>query len=398
MEPLPLAELLKSPIPKPKVVAGLRPAVKGKALEQLQRQLWSAIEKQDPEQVRAALNSGADPLLTEPGVRIHPRQYHRAALHKALANNDLASAQVIQEAGGRPTPECWYEVSNHDSVAIAKQLDAWKVPFPVERYQQPKHPMEYFEREETVHALAWAIQRWGVSDKAARPNETYVGPRLVALLLAARIGGPEVAQQINAHWKLDPTEPMALAQASSLGTHAAREAWRTVVAHDDVTAGHVFMGSGWAPPDPVRTMWSMVEQSAWGLLAWFRSVPAIDAAFQQAGQAHPERTWWRGGNSNGKWVSSPSALEQYKALGFNPAWPDEDGNLLIHRLSESTGLIREKRWWVRHHPELVIQPNHKGEAASDRLSPELKRELDAALLKQTLAEAPTASVSRRPRM
>lgn len=365
MHPTLLKTLLNTPFPAPeaKVAAPVDP-------KEAARTLWTAIDLNQPEVARAALDAGARPTSRRGG---------EPAIWRAVASGQWEIASVLRERGADVSARTqaglsiYAAIAERDDPTEAERLKAWGVD------PREARPDEFLERQGAPALLQWWIEqdtRNKVIRRGSEPTE------LIRWALVGLRGTPELRRHFNEAWGLDESRPELFAEVFNAYRGLHERVWDHLASKDDPELARRALASGWGMDANEDPCWMMARAGAWKTLDWFVQVPALKAQMIERGRWEPMSTWWfvcrRG----------VPAMERMLALEMDLEQRDGKGRNLAHALLMDGGVKRAGvQWLIRKAPHLASSPDHEGHPPTSLVrDPEMKADIEAMALAATTAQ------------
>lgn len=368
--------LLQTPIPasKPAAAEIMDPRQANKAL-------WKALDLNDLDGVRGALDAGGS---------LKTRRAGEPLIWRALANGQWDIAQMLVERGADPASEtragagAYVAIAGRDDPAEAERLKAWGVP------TLGIKPDGFIDAPGGApKLLQWWLEQghmdriiWRGSDPKDLLNWARVGLR----------GSEALRGYFNQAWQVDAHQPDTFCQAFGDYRGLTSLLWEWLAGKDEPELARRALTSGWAMLPDQDPCWAMARGGAWETLDWFLQVPALRDQMMSLGRQHPKHTWWAVARRN-----VPSA-NRMVALGFEVSQQDCEGSTLAHEVLAYPDVTRAMiQWLAQQDGDLLTQPDKRGISPLDLVrNPQTRADIEAATLGGATVKA--SAPARAPRL
>lgn len=350
--------LLMAKDPPPAVLRPYRKQAGKRERERAEADMWTAIDRNDEQELARALAAGASPGRVRNGIP--PVWYCAQAMQHGLVKR-------LMDAGADPS-------------ALAKSTSIWVAIAPRDNPEEaeklagliggtPRLDTAELARHGAWRLMAWAAGRHGhMQRKWGIRGTNGMGEGQMAWINAAVHGPEDIIQALSREWGVAGHCTVELA----VGDGVARGAWEQVAIRDDVEKARRLLRHGWLPPTtgnnekmanyrrPVSVLWRhgmgwvFLGKGAWNLWAWWMQSDARRREFNRGMELHPDQTLW-------EIARNKASLERLVALDISLDVRDRQGNTLAHGLFASPVLTKTlAAWWIEHRPGDLSVKNQQG--------------------------------------
>jgi hypothetical protein len=348
--------------------------------------MWEAIDKDDIELLRQALDAGASQTNRRTG---------RTALWEAIYRQQWENAELLREHGfdvsaTTQTHHTLYgAILERDNVEEAERLLAWGV-------DPTKSPAKHFlEDTSGPRLLQWWLEHGNMGQIAKANNSN--GDHLRPWISMGARGTPQLRAYLNEAWHIDASDTQSMVRKLP---QAASFLWETLARTDDVERARGCMMSGWGMPlfhqagnTAISFGWRLVFHKAWNLVDWIIQVPELRQQMIEHASVNPRIVWWSSA------ADGVPSIERIAKLGHDFTKSDTAGNTVAHEAMKAYKVSRSMvQWFIDHYPQLLQQANHEGATPLDGVrDPKMKAQAQAMLMKTQGAQhaAPAVGSSRR---
>lgn len=391
--------------PAPAVPTGRRekPELSKEERAAVQRQLWTAVDENNPDELQRTLDEGAFFTNRREGV---------SPLFECVRRDRWALAELLIAAGAPVRTKTsknlslWSAIARRDRPEEATRLLGWGLTFAEAR------PEEFTAVRAGRLLLAWCQAIPGF-DLPIRHKGDLDEARFLDLLHTAARGPQELRELINTHWGLDAQDPHSL--ANRIGTLGTRKPllpdfWESLFQQDSVELSRTCIAAGWAPMatsgfflggQPLA--WQMMHHRAWRMLEWWLSVPEFLQETLDSARTSPDKTWWLLAQREG----SVGLLKRLQAMGIDLSSVNEQGENVAHLMFQSFNLNKGLvDWFVQQQPSLLSQLDQAGrtplraglDKKANEEAPRLIAHAQAALLSRKVAPPDVKPAAARARL